>query len=95
MKIFWNSDFFKIVQFGIFSDTEIDWSTYMQQVECYVKKGTMNYTKIGGDTGPVVLVFNWKNSLFKNLNFRKKNFLLVKNLGKNSENQKTLNLFFP
>ncbi|EGT48324.1 hypothetical protein CAEBREN_16828 [Caenorhabditis brenneri] len=34
--------------------TEIDWSTYMQQVECYSKKGILNYTQIGGDTGPVV-----------------------------------------
>ncbi|CAL2032420.1 unnamed protein product [Caenorhabditis brenneri] len=34
--------------------TEIDWSTYMQQVECYSKKGILNYTNIGGDTGPVV-----------------------------------------
>ncbi|EFP07705.1 hypothetical protein CRE_26094 [Caenorhabditis remanei] len=34
--------------------TEIDWSTYMQQVECYVNKGIMNYTEIGGDTGPIV-----------------------------------------
>ncbi|CBY25187.1 dolichyl-P-Man:Man5GlcNAc2-PP-dolichol alpha-1,3-mannosyltransferase [Caenorhabditis elegans] len=34
--------------------TEIDWSTYMQQVECYVNKGILNYTQIGGDTGPCV-----------------------------------------
>uniref|UniRef100_A0A1I7UUL8 dolichyl-P-Man:Man5GlcNAc2-PP-dolichol alpha-1,3-mannosyltransferase n=1 Tax=Caenorhabditis tropicalis TaxID=1561998 RepID=A0A1I7UUL8_9PELO len=34
--------------------TEIDWSTYMQQVECYSNKGILNYTEIGGDTGPVV-----------------------------------------
>ncbi|RCN28404.1 hypothetical protein ANCCAN_25854 [Ancylostoma caninum] len=34
--------------------TEIDWSTYMQQVECYTKKNIRNYSQIGGDTGPVV-----------------------------------------
>ncbi|KAI2808525.1 dolichyl-P-Man:Man(5)GlcNAc(2)-PP-dolichol alpha-1,3-mannosyltransferase [Blomia tropicalis] len=33
--------------------TEIDWSTYMQQVECFLN-GTLNYEKIGGDTGPIV-----------------------------------------
>ncbi|KAK6040666.1 ALG3 protein [Cooperia oncophora] len=34
--------------------TEIDWSTYMQQVECYTVKQIRNYSEIGGDTGPVV-----------------------------------------
>ncbi|VDK20599.1 unnamed protein product [Anisakis simplex] len=34
--------------------TEIDWSTYMQQVECFTKRGIRNYSEIGGDTGPVV-----------------------------------------
>ncbi|KAK6023169.1 hypothetical protein OSTOST_11107 [Ostertagia ostertagi] len=34
--------------------TEIDWSTYMQQVECYTVKNIRNYSEIGGDTGPVV-----------------------------------------
>uniref|UniRef100_A0A0R3S4M9 dolichyl-P-Man:Man5GlcNAc2-PP-dolichol alpha-1,3-mannosyltransferase n=1 Tax=Elaeophora elaphi TaxID=1147741 RepID=A0A0R3S4M9_9BILA len=33
--------------------TEIDWSTYMQQVNCY-EQGIRNYSKIEGDTGPVV-----------------------------------------
>ncbi|VDD87003.1 unnamed protein product [Enterobius vermicularis] len=33
--------------------TEIDWSTYMQQVECFLS-GVRNYSQIGGDTGPVV-----------------------------------------
>ncbi|GMR36962.1 hypothetical protein PMAYCL1PPCAC_07157 [Pristionchus mayeri] len=33
--------------------TEIDWSTYMQQVALY-DKGERNYTLIGGDTGPCV-----------------------------------------
>ncbi|KJH52062.1 ALG3 protein [Dictyocaulus viviparus] len=37
-----------------FTDTEIDWSTYMQQVECYTKQNIRNYSKIEGDTGPVV-----------------------------------------
>jgi alpha-1,3-mannosyltransferase len=34
-------------------DTEIDWSTYMQQVKVYLK-GQYNYTLISGDTGPIV-----------------------------------------
>ncbi|KAI9053067.1 hypothetical protein LZ554_003336 [Drepanopeziza brunnea f. sp. 'monogermtubi'] len=33
--------------------TEIDWSTYMQQVELYIK-GERDYTKITGSTGPLV-----------------------------------------
>ncbi|VIO94954.1 Uncharacterized protein BM_BM4956 [Brugia malayi] len=33
--------------------TEIDWTTYMQQVSCY-EQGIRNYTKIEGDTGPIV-----------------------------------------
>uniref|UniRef100_A0A0N5A9G5 dolichyl-P-Man:Man5GlcNAc2-PP-dolichol alpha-1,3-mannosyltransferase n=1 Tax=Syphacia muris TaxID=451379 RepID=A0A0N5A9G5_9BILA len=33
--------------------TEIDWSTYMQQVQCFAD-GIWNYSKIEGDTGPVV-----------------------------------------
>uniref|UniRef100_A0AC34PW60 Dol-P-Man:Man(5)GlcNAc(2)-PP-Dol alpha-1,3-mannosyltransferase n=1 Tax=Panagrolaimus sp. JU765 TaxID=591449 RepID=A0AC34PW60_9BILA len=33
--------------------TEIDFSTYMQQVECFLN-GERNYTRIEGDTGPVV-----------------------------------------
>lgn len=35
-----------------FSDTEIDWSTYMQQVEL-VLNGTRSYPLISGDTGPL------------------------------------------
>ena len=34
-------------------DTEIDWSTYMQQVECFLN-GTLDYQQIYGDTGPIV-----------------------------------------
>lgn len=34
-------------------DTEIDWSTYMEQVQVYMK-GEKNYSKIGGATGPLV-----------------------------------------
>ncbi|KIV99564.1 uncharacterized protein PV09_08742 [Verruconis gallopava] len=33
--------------------TEIDWVTYMQQIDAYVK-GEKNYYKIEGDTGPLV-----------------------------------------
>jgi hypothetical protein len=34
-------------------DTEIDWSTYMQQISLYIK-GERDYAKISGDTGPLV-----------------------------------------
>ncbi|UXI15859.1 Protein bric-a-brac 1 [Sarcoptes scabiei] len=34
-------------------DTEIDWSTYMQQVQCFLN-GTLNYENISGNTGPIV-----------------------------------------
>uniref|UniRef100_A0A915E9J8 dolichyl-P-Man:Man5GlcNAc2-PP-dolichol alpha-1,3-mannosyltransferase n=1 Tax=Ditylenchus dipsaci TaxID=166011 RepID=A0A915E9J8_9BILA len=33
--------------------TEIDWSTYMQQVKSYLN-GEKNYSRIEGDTGPIV-----------------------------------------
>ncbi|KAH9505878.1 dolichyl-P-Man:Man(5)GlcNAc(2)-PP-dolichol alpha-1,3-mannosyltransferase, variant 2, partial [Dermatophagoides farinae] len=33
--------------------TEIDWSTYMQQVECFLN-GTRDYSQITGATGPIV-----------------------------------------
>jgi alpha-1,3-mannosyltransferase len=36
-----------------FVDTEIDWKTYMQQVEVYIK-GERDYSMISGDTGPLV-----------------------------------------
>ena len=35
------------------TDTEIDWSTYMQQVRLFLK-GERDYTKLEGDTGPLV-----------------------------------------
>jgi len=35
------------------TDTEIDWKAYMQQVAQYVA-GERNYSKIRGDTGPLV-----------------------------------------
>lgn len=35
--------------------TEIDWSTYMQQVQL-VEKGERDYSRIQGDTGPLVSV---------------------------------------
>ncbi|CAJ0960382.1 unnamed protein product, partial [Mesorhabditis belari] len=46
-----------VITYGIIQKvpyTEIDWSTYMQQVECFVKKHELNYSKIEGDTGPIV-----------------------------------------
>ena len=42
----------------IFSvDTEIDWRAYMQEVEGVIN-GTFDYTKLKGDTGPLVYVIN-------------------------------------
>jgi hypothetical protein len=37
------------------TDTEIDWKTYMIQVELYIK-GERDYSKIYGPTGPLVCV---------------------------------------
>ena len=39
--------------------TEIDWATYMQQVELWLVKGERNYAAIQGDTGPLVLVLSF------------------------------------
>ena len=36
-----------------FSDTEIDWKAYMQEVEGVIN-GTYDYIKLKGDTGPLV-----------------------------------------
>jgi len=36
-----------------FTDTEIDWETYMIQIEVYLK-GQRDYSKITGPTGPLV-----------------------------------------
>lgn len=40
---------------GLFPDTEIDWETYMYQIELYVK-GERDYAFISGPTGPLVYV---------------------------------------
>lgn len=34
-------------------DTEIDWKAYMQEVEGFLN-GERDYTKLKGDTGPLV-----------------------------------------
>jgi hypothetical protein len=39
----------------MFADTEIDWRAYMQEVEG-VLNGTVDYSQLKGDTGPLVLV---------------------------------------
>lgn len=39
--------------FFVYTDTEIDWRTYMQQVECFLS-GELDYEAIKGDTGPIV-----------------------------------------
>lgn len=39
-----------------FADTEIDWSTYMQQVELFIN-GERNYSLVKGNTGPIVCGF--------------------------------------
>lgn len=38
-----------------FSDTEIDWKAYMDEVEGVIN-GTYDYTQLKGDTGPLVYV---------------------------------------
>lgn len=35
------------------ADTEIDWKAYMQEVEGFAN-GTLDYTRLKGDTGPLV-----------------------------------------
>ncbi|PIO75065.1 ALG3 protein [Teladorsagia circumcincta] len=55
--------------------TEIDWSTYMQQVECFTIKNIRNYSEIEGDTGPVVYPAGhlWTYSVFHALTNAGKN----------------------
>lgn len=43
-------------------DTEIDWSTYVQQVELFLS-GVRDYSSIKGDTGPVVYPGNLKKKV--------------------------------
>jgi len=38
---------------NMLADTEIDWTTYMQQIELY-RKGERDYKNIVGSTGPLV-----------------------------------------
>ncbi len=42
-----------IINFKKFTDTEIDWRAYMQEVEGFIN-GTFNYYDLKGDTGPLV-----------------------------------------
>lgn len=52
------------------SDTEIDWETYMAQIELYIK-GQYNYTLISGPTGPLVYVFFfWTTQISPSLSSR-------------------------
>lgn len=37
----------------LYTVTNIDWRAYMEQVETFLR-GERNYTKIKGDTGPLV-----------------------------------------
>lgn len=45
-------------------DTEIDWIAYMQEVEGFIL-GERDYTKLKGDTGPLVYVEHVFNSKMK------------------------------
>ncbi|CAG2109091.1 unnamed protein product, partial [Medioppia subpectinata] len=38
---------------AIVCNTEIDWSTYVEQVQCFLN-GSLNYSDIKGETGPIV-----------------------------------------
>lgn len=52
--IYLNSFFgFSAPSLSSLTDTEIDWIAYMQEVEGVVN-GTWDYTKLRGDTGPLV-----------------------------------------
>ncbi len=42
-----------LITFFFDADTEIDWIAYMQEVEGVVN-GTWDYSKLKGDTGPLV-----------------------------------------
>lgn len=50
--VYWNLGEHCVI---IFVDTEIDWRAYMQEVEGVIN-GTFDYTKLQGDTGPLVYV---------------------------------------
>ena len=39
----------------VYTDTEIDWKAYMQEVEGFLN-GTRDYDRLEGDTGPLVYV---------------------------------------
>ena len=43
----------RLLRFLCISDTEIDWVAYMQEVEGFLN-GTLDYTQLKGDTGPLV-----------------------------------------
>ena len=47
----------------ISTDTEIDWRAYMQEVEGVIN-GTFDYTKLEGDTGPLVYVNHMLNETY-------------------------------
>ena len=59
-------------------DTEIDWSTYVQQVEAFLN-GVRDYSLIKGDTGPVVYPAGhlYINTLFYYLSNHGRNILIV------------------
>ena len=61
-----------------FPDTEIDWSTYVQQVEAFLS-GTRDYGQIRGDTGPCVYPAGhlYINSLFYFLSSRGRDIFAV------------------
>ncbi len=52
--------------------TEIDYSTYMQQIT-QIEQGELNYDNIGGDTGPIVypagyiFIYSWMKELTKGM----------------------------
>lgn len=58
-------EFLLIVLTRLLPDTEIDWSTYVQQVQAFLN-GARDYNQIKGDTGPCVYPAGhlYINSLF-------------------------------
>lgn len=48
-----SKSYYCFIEIFLFLDTEIDWIAYMQEVEGFLN-GTLNYTLLKGQTGPLV-----------------------------------------
>jgi alpha-1,3-mannosyltransferase len=61
MYIFTSLSSSRTVLTNIPADTKIDWPAYMQQVEGFLD-GERDYSKLEGDTGPLVYVIHHTTS---------------------------------